>query len=217
MTDPRQLHDADWAGTKASDSFYSGSGRYPKMAGVIAALGPKRLLDAGCGSGYLASLVKAAVPGVSMDGADISGVALERAKAHFARTWQVNLDTGELPAGSGEYDTAVCVEVLEHLYDPAGALSKIRACLAPGGRLVCTVPNLAYWRYRLQLLSGRVPSAAADPRHLHSFSAASFAGLLGLSGYSVLNMTGFGERLPRLAAAYPQLFSDILIAVAVKK
>lgn len=216
MTDPKSLHEKDWSGVKASDSFYSGSGRYEDIAAVASGLSPRRLLDVGCGSGYLASLIKTVHPGLSMDGADISETALARAAERFDRVWQVNLDASPLPAGSGEYDTVLCVEVLEHLYDPGQALAEIRRCLAPGGRLVATVPNLAFWRYRLDLLSGKVPLAVSDPRHLHAFNPEAFARLLSGAGFSVNMMTGYGARLRPLAKRWPGLFSDILIAVALR-
>ena len=214
--DPQTLHDKDWAGIKASDSFYAGSLRYPDIAEIIAAFKPGRLLDVGCGSGYLASLVRALFPGTRMDGMDISPVALKRAEKHFERVWQVDLDHAPLPAEAGAYDAAVCVEVLEHLYDPAHALEGIRQCLSKDGRLVATVPNLAFWRYRWDLLRGRVPKAISDPRHLHAFNAAGFKELLARTGFSVVEMTGHGVRFRALARNWPGVFSDILIAVAEK-
>lgn len=215
--DPQTLHDKDWAGVKSSDSFYAGSLRYPDIAGVIAGLGPRRLLDVGCGSGYLASLVRSGLPAVRMDGADISEVALRRAAKQFEHVWQVNLDADPLPAETGAYDTAVCVEVLEHLYDPSHTLESIRRCLSTGGRIVATVPNLAFWRYRAALLLGRIPLAVSDPRHLHAFNSVAFRELLESSGFSVTGMYGHGERFRFLARSWPGLFSDILIAVAEKK
>lgn len=217
MTDPKALHDRDWLGAKASDSFYVESPRYPDIAGVIAGLAPKRLLDVGCGSGYLASLVRAERPEIHMDGADISDVALKRAEKYFERVWQVNLDEAQLPAESVSYDTAVCTEVLEHLYDPAHALAEIHRCLVPGGKLVVTVPNMLFWRYRLELLGGGVPDAISDPRHLHVFTPELLGSLLSKSGFQVERILGHGVRFRKLARTWPGLFSDVLITVAVKK
>jgi len=214
---PQTLHDIDWTGVKSSDSFYSGELRYPEIAGIIAGLGPRRLIDVGCGSGYLASLVSARMPGVHMDGTDISGVALDRAGKWFKRVWRTDLNNETLSAEAGFYDAAVCVEVLEHLYDPAHALEGIHRCLSKGGRLVATVPNLAFWRYRWDLLRGRIPLAISDPRHLHAFTPGVFSELLERSGFSVIGMSGNGVRLRCLARTWPGLLSDILIAVAEKK
>jgi len=214
--DPETRHDRDWLVTKESDAFFEQALRYPDIAQVISRLQPKRLLDVGCGSGYLAKLLKEGVPGLVVHGVDISSVALERARHHVDQVWQVDLDKNDLPVSSEQYDTVTCIEVLEHLYDPDHAIGEIARVLSSGGCAVVTVPNLAYWRYRLDLLRGRVPPPAIDPRHLHQFDQRLLAETFGRSDLKLAAITGHGLRLPRLARRHPGLFSDILIATAVK-
>jgi methionine biosynthesis protein MetW len=216
LLDPEALHDRDWLGTKADDTFFEQASRYPDIADVISRLQPRRLLDVGCGSGYLAKLLKARVGGLVIHGVDISSVALERARSHVDQVWQVDLDKANLPLPSEEYDTVTCVEVIEHLYDPEHALREIARVLVPGGRAVVTVPNLAYWRFRLALLQGRVPPPAVDPRHLHQFDSRLFAEALSRAGLRLVAMTGHSLRLDWIARRRPDLFSDILIATVVK-
>lgn len=216
LLDAETRHDRDWLETKASDTFFEGTPRYPEIADVIVQLRPRRLLDVGCGSGYLAKLLKARFPGLVVHGVDISRVALERARDHTDQVWQVDLDKTDLPVPSEQYDTVTCIEVLEHLYDPDHAIREIARVLAPGGNTVVTVPNLAYWRYRLDLFRGRVPPPAVDPRHLHQFDQRLLAEILVRSDFRLTGMTGHGLRLPWLARRHPGLFSDILIATAVK-
>ena len=60
--DPEARHDRDWLETKASDAFFEETLRYPDIAQVIVQLQPRRLLDVGCGSGYLAKLPFYMVP-----------------------------------------------------------------------------------------------------------------------------------------------------------
>lgn len=215
--DAEARHDQDWLETKASDGFFEATLRYPDIADTIVRLRPRRLLDVGCGSGYLAKLLKARVPGLVIHGVDISQVALERARNQLDHVWQVDLDRADLPVPSEHYDTVTCIEVLEHLYDPDHALREIARVLPPGGRTVITVPNLAYWRYRLELVWGRVPQPATDPRHLHQFDYRLLAEVLTRSGLQLTGMTGHGVRLPWLARRHPGLFSDILIATAMKR
>jgi len=214
--DPETRHDRDWLVTKESDAFFEQALRYPDIAQVTSRLQPKRLLDVGCGSGYLAKLLKEGVPGLVVHGVDISSVALERARHHVDQVWQVDLDKNDLPVSSEQYDTVTCIEVLEHLYDPDHAIGEIARVLASGGCAVVTVPNLAYWRYRLDLLRGRVPPPAIDPRHLHQFDQRLLAKALGRSDLRLTGMTGHAVRLPWLARRHPAVFSDILIATAVK-
>jgi SAM-dependent methyltransferase len=56
-----------------------------------------------------------------------------------------------------EFDTIVCLNVLEHIEDDGKALSQMRALLAPGGRLVLLVPAF-------QFLYGSVDSALGHYR-----------------------------------------------------
>lgn len=216
MLDPEALHDRDWLETKASDAFFAPARRYPDIADVIVGLAPRRVLDVGCGSGYLAKLLKARLPGLLVHGIDISRVALERARAHADQVWQVDIDKADLPLPAADYDAVTCVEVLEHLYDPDHALREIARVLLPHGRAVVTVPNLAYWRFRLDLLRGRVPAPAVDRRHLHQFDHRLLAESLARAGLTPVGVTGHGVRLGFLARRRPALFSDILIATAVK-
>lgn len=214
--DPESLHDLDWLNKKASDAFFEEAPRYPEIADLIAALHPRWLLDVGCGSGYTAKLLKSRVPGLVIHGVDISSVALQRARAHVDQVWRVDLDKGVLPVTSAQYDTVTCIEVLEHLYDPDHALQEIARVLVPGGHAVLTVPNLAYWRFRLQLLRGRVPPPAADRRHLHQFDMRLLVNTLSRAGLQPVRITGHGLRLRWIASRRPALFSDILIATVVK-
>jgi 2-polyprenyl-3-methyl-5-hydroxy-6-metoxy-1,4-benzoquinol methylase len=214
--DPESLHDEDWRSTKATDAIYAGGRRYEQIAEVIAALAPRRVLDVGCGSGYLASLVRQRRADVVVDGADISSVALARARTHLADAWHVDLDRADLPIDGARYDVVTCVEVIEHLYDVPHALAEIGRVLRCGGQVVATVPNVAYWRYRLTLLAGRVPPPARDPRHLHQFDATSFAAALAAAGFVDVRLQGHAVRLRALARRQPALLSDILIATARK-
>jgi glycosyltransferase involved in cell wall biosynthesis len=47
---------------------------------------------------------------------------------------------GDFAALAGGFDTVICLNVLEHVRDPLGALANMRNALAPGGRLVVYVP-----------------------------------------------------------------------------
>lgn len=214
--DPESLHDQDWREGKGSDTFFEGAARYPDISEVILRLRPKKLLDVGCGSGYLARLLKTHRPDLTIEGVDISGEAIKRARPHLEKVWKVDLDREDLPTESSRYDTVVCIEVLEHLYDPDHAIVEIFRVLHPGGRAVFTVPNLAYWRYRLHLLLGRVPPPAVDRRHLHQFNLQLLYEALVGRGFQVLGCIGHGIRLKWLARQKPALFSDILIATALK-
>jgi len=213
---PKQRHDLDWQEKKKADDFYEDTSRYYDILEVIEQCSPIKLLDIGCGSGFLAKLLKSRIPKLVVDGIDISEVALKRAKEQLNDYWQVNIDQADLPLQSKSYDTTVCIEVLEHLYDPEHALKEIYRVLQPGGHAIITVPNLAYWRYRLNLMKGRVPLPAVDRRHLHQFDVSLFRQLLLQAGFQIEEVSGHAVLFPWLARFKPNLFSDILIATVRK-
>jgi SAM-dependent methyltransferase len=108
------------------------------------AVSPVRLLELGSGHGELASYLLWRYPGIELVGLDLAaaGVTIARRKAPKAVFLQADLAQADsLPAAYAGFAThAVCSEVLEHVDDPVPLLRNARALLAPGCRLVITVP-----------------------------------------------------------------------------
>jgi SAM-dependent methyltransferase len=102
------------------------------------------LLEIGCGQGDFSRELKARYPDLELVGMDVSktGVEIARAKVPGAEFLEQDLaQPSSIPTRYEGWAThAVCSEVLEHLDDPLTALKNLRACLAPGARLVVTVP-----------------------------------------------------------------------------
>jgi SAM-dependent methyltransferase len=104
-----------------------------------------RVVDIGSGQGDLAAMLAREYPQTDLLGLELSreGVAIAAAKVPSARFVQRDLLAEERVsdelAGFGEY--AVCSEVLEHVDDPERVLRSARAYLAPGCRVVITVPG----------------------------------------------------------------------------
>ncbi|MBO7922207.1 bifunctional 3-demethylubiquinol 3-O-methyltransferase/2-polyprenyl-6-hydroxyphenol methylase [Alteromonas sp. KS69] len=104
----------------------------------------KKVVDIGCGGGILAeSMAKA---GAEVVGLDMASASLEIAKLHGLESG-INVDyhcvTAESFADShaGEFDVVTCMEMLEHVPDPA---SVVRACaklVKPGGHVFFSTLN----------------------------------------------------------------------------
>ena len=100
------------------------------------------ILELGSGSGELIrSMVDAGYSRVS--GVDLSEEQVERAHALGTESVAHGDLFERLAAQEEPLDTALCIDVLEHLEKPEvlHALQAIRAALAPGGRVVARVPN----------------------------------------------------------------------------
>lgn len=95
----------------------------------------KRVLDVGCGGGFMADALARA--GASVIGVDPSDGALAAARAHAERhglAITLRKGTGEsLPVDDASMDIAVCVDVLEHVRDVGAVCREIHRALKPGG------------------------------------------------------------------------------------
>ena len=96
-------------------------------------------LDLGCGVGRLTAELRVR----RRVGADVSRVALDRARAHAAEhdIELVELTPGAvLPFGDGEFELVLLAEVLEHVVDPQTLLTEAHRVLQPGGEIAITTP-----------------------------------------------------------------------------
>jgi SAM-dependent methyltransferase len=125
-----------------------------RVRGVVTAARPgARVLDVGCGDGWLLDAL--APTGARCLGLDVSGEAVSRAMARGIDARRTDLDRGPLPVDAGVFDVVLCLDVLEHLFDPESVLGELRRAVAPGGRVVIAVPNGLNLFNRVAFLSGR--------------------------------------------------------------
>jgi SAM-dependent methyltransferase len=100
----------------------------------------KRVLDAGCGTGYGSDLL-AKAGAAEVVGVDIDPRAFEAAPTRGNPVRLVAADVRALAAELGDFDVVVCFEVIEHLDDPETALDRLAAVLRPDGVLAVSSPN----------------------------------------------------------------------------
>jgi 2-polyprenyl-3-methyl-5-hydroxy-6-metoxy-1,4-benzoquinol methylase len=160
-----------------------------------------RVLDVGCGDGWLAARIAAA--GAEVAGVDPSQVALERARAaHPALELRALGPDGRLPFDDSVFDVAVCVHVLEHVADTQTLLSEIRRLLAPGGLLAVAVP----WHGRL----ANVLTALFSFEHHHDPLEPVLRFYTKRSLHTLLEDFGFAEIEVRGAGGVPPLRHTLL-------
>jgi 2-polyprenyl-3-methyl-5-hydroxy-6-metoxy-1,4-benzoquinol methylase len=211
----RERYDLEWNGWKATTGAFEGVRRYGQISRRVAALAPGRMLDVGCGDGRLAREIKRVLPGVVIHGCDLSPSALSRAEG-VDRQYTVDLNVDRLLEADHSLDMVVASEVIEHLVEPARAVAECRRVLKPGGHVLITVPNVAFWRFRVQAVRGQVPEVTADERHLHSFNAASLTRLLTSAGFDITVMTGLRQRYEWLGVLGFTWLCDTLLLIGRK-
>lgn len=131
----------------------------------------KRVIDVGCGCGY--GCEELAAVALSVTGIDNSVEAIEYAEQHHggnAVYYHVQ-NAEELPFNVGDFDLAVCFEVLEHLGDPATALVQMQRVLIHDGLLIASTPN------KRGSLRGRA-SHPQNPWHRQEWTPEEFLALI---------------------------------------
>jgi 2-polyprenyl-6-hydroxyphenyl methylase/3-demethylubiquinone-9 3-methyltransferase len=109
-----------------------------------AGLAGKRVVDVGCGGGILAESM--AVRGARVLGIDLSVKPLRVAELH-AREAGVSIDYREVSAEAlaqeqpGEFDVVTCMEMLEHVPDPAQTVAACARLVRPGGWVFASTLN----------------------------------------------------------------------------
>jgi 2-polyprenyl-3-methyl-5-hydroxy-6-metoxy-1,4-benzoquinol methylase len=208
---PQSLHEKDWQQNKPDDSRLESTGRFDTLIDLITKHSPNSVFDIGCGSGVLGRRIKTWKSDTVLHGCDISETALQRAVVYFDKVWKADLDSQKIPVESGQYDIVVCSEVLEHVYDVNHLLREVDRLLKPFGIGLLTVPNACYWRYRLDILLGKLPIPMNDDRHVHQFTRERFEKKLLNAGLTIQGVLGCRVRLPWLAVWKPTIFSDTLV------
>jgi methionine biosynthesis protein MetW len=137
------------------------------------------VLDVGCASGGLLALLRARAGHLA--GLELSASAATAAAQIGDHIVQGALEDPGLPFAADSFDLVVLADVLEHLADPAAGLARAVGWCRPGGAVLVSVPNVAHWHARLQLLRGRWPqddSGTFDASHLRWFTHDSLGALL---------------------------------------
>ncbi len=109
------------------------------VSGVIGSLRPRRVLDIGCGTGAnLTQPLGARFPDVEFVAVDSDVGSIGFANdTNACPNVSFRTDT----EGVGTFDLVIASEVIEHVEDPHAFLVALRTHLAPGGRMILTLPN----------------------------------------------------------------------------
>ena len=164
-----------------------------------------KVLEAGCGPGFLAKLLKDR--GADVVGTDVSRVGAERTSRRGVPTQQVDLDTMRMPFDDQSFDTVVCNSNLEHLFYLEDNVAECLRVLRVGGTFIWMEPNSAHWRYRLWLLAGRWPyieNSPTDPYHIRHLTAYELRRLCEQNGLVVDELLGHAGLWCR--GLYPRWF-----------
>jgi 2-polyprenyl-3-methyl-5-hydroxy-6-metoxy-1,4-benzoquinol methylase len=151
---------------------------------------PGTVLDVGCGGGATGKLVKERFPGTRVLGIEINPQAAEHARASLDRVICASVDDVDAARdlGGEAVSTVLLLDVLEHLYDPWRALVRIRGWLAPGTRVIASVPNIRNLATLSRIAAGDFEYEAngvLDITHVRFFTRVTLRDLFEQTGYEV--------------------------------
>jgi len=157
---------------------------------IVRRLRPARVLDLGCGAGFVAQRCEQL-------GAAVTGVdATPPRDGMMSRFVQLDLERQPLPVDPSDFDLVLLLDVVEHLEDPEEFLLRLRnrsaRSAAPGSDraplVVLSTPNVAFAAIRWNLLFGRFNYAERgilDITHKRLFTRGSLRRLLADCGYRI--------------------------------
>ncbi len=183
----------------------------------------KAVLELGCGEGFVSERLQrnqCVVTAVELDKRKA-----ERAKGHCKEIIVGDVETAKLGFKQNSFDAILFGDVLEHLLQPAEVLRKMGQFLKKDGRVIVSIPNIANWKIRLQLLFGGFDyreQGILDKTHLHFFTRKTARQLIEGAGYKIVEEDfvpsfPFPFFKPLLAKINPNAFAFQFIFAAKKK
>ncbi|MGD0493259.1 MAG: bifunctional 2-polyprenyl-6-hydroxyphenol methylase/3-demethylubiquinol 3-O-methyltransferase UbiG [Steroidobacteraceae bacterium] len=138
---------------------------------AIAPLAGRAVVDVGCGGGILSESM--ARRGARVLGVDRARAVLEVAELHALQSG-IPVEYREVAAEElaeqrpGEFDLATCMEMLEHVPDPAASLAALAKLVRPGGDIVVSTLNRHPLAFAVAIL-GAEYVARVLPRGTHEY------------------------------------------------
>jgi 2-polyprenyl-3-methyl-5-hydroxy-6-metoxy-1,4-benzoquinol methylase len=150
----------------------------------------ERVLEVGCGEGVFVS----ALIGVKEAWGIEPSPAADIARQRLHRVFQSTFAEAEAELPLQYFDVIVCNDVIEHMSDHDDFLSRVGRYLAPGGRLVGSVPNVRFYNNLFQMLLEKdwlyTQMGILDRTHLRFFTEKSLVACLRRHNFAVDKLRG---------------------------
>lgn len=170
--------------SKKSENYYQGIN-----FSILNLINPRAtyILDIGCAQGNLGYAIKQQY-GSKVFGIEAFSSAAEKAKAKLDEVYVGDIESFEFPFSEEMFDHIIFGDVLEHLYDPWGALSKVKPYLKKNGTVISSIPNIGHISVLTELLMGKWTyrdSGLLDKTHLRFFTLSEITKMFELCGYEI--------------------------------
>lgn len=157
-----------------------------------------KVLDVGCAGGYLGEYL------INQKRCEVWGIEPNNQDAGIAKTknYKIVISKKIEEAISGiefldqSFDFILLADVLEHLSKPEELLSEIKKKLKPEGKILISLPNIAHYSIRINLLLGRWDMkdvGIMDKMHLHFYTLKTAKDLIKDAGLNIEKIRPRGD------------------------
>jgi SAM-dependent methyltransferase len=151
---------------------------------------PAKILEIGCGTGFVLSEIRRIFPVTELSGSEASCAGLAFAAQRVKSASLFQMDARNIPFRE-EFDVVGAFDVLEHIREDERVLSQMHAALRPGGGIVVTVPQHAFLWSPVDEVAG----------HVRRYSARELIEKVSRAGFHVTRATSFVSLLLPLMIA----------------
>lgn len=171
MMDKPEYKDVRYS-TRNPISTYLVKNFFGRLRQMLLQTGARRILEIGCGEGFVTSLTKEVLSPELLIGSDYSSEWLARAKKFHPESQFMVIDARKIPFRDSAFDLILAIEVLEHVDGPEAALDEIARATSKWA--IISVPNGVIWRLG-NLARGKYFSSLGNtPGHINEWSKGAF-------------------------------------------
>jgi O-antigen biosynthesis protein len=193
---------------------------------ITEAVGEKnKVLEFGCGKGFVSEQMQKKFNQITA--VEIDPASAKNAEKFCNRIIVGDIEEIDFSKLGKEFDVAVFGDVLEHLKKPEKTLQKTRKLLKKRGGIVVSVPNIANWKIRMKLLTGKfdyTDNGILDKTHLRFFTLKNIKKIIEENGFEIEKVSSVPSApVPTkalkkaMAKIFPGVFSFQFIIIAKVK
>lgn len=156
---------------------------YSSLVSLIKPLNPVAILDAGCGEGFTMNKLFKSGVGKKIEGVENSEEAIALGKKLFPDLTFKEGSAYGLPYKDNSFDLVVCTEVLEHLDQPAKALSEVLRTSRK--HVLISVPNEPFFMLGNFMRGKNLLRLGNDPGHINHWTIGTFLSFLKGNGLKI--------------------------------
>jgi len=143
---------------------------FDRLMEAVEPLEVSSLLDAGCGEGESLARLGSALPATTA-AVDLSPKAVEFTRVRFPEIEVSCHSIDELPFGDDSFDLVLCLEVLEHISNPAPAAAELARVAR--GQVIVSVPHEPWFRVGSLLRGKYLRTLGNHPEHVNHWNRGS--------------------------------------------